>query len=173
MNVNPREIVLLVATASVALFGVTSLLARERLAEWRELSAEQQRVREAIAESRALVGERDAWQAKLDAVKEMVPGFPRDRDMTVHWMGLIEAVAGRHGLRIQKHQGGEERRIGDTYELPIEIRECEGSLEAFVRFLFDLQSQGAMVDVRYLRVKPKDKTLLTGRVNLFCAYTRE
>ncbi len=173
MKVNPREIVLLVATASVALFGVTSLLARARVDEWRELRAEEQRVRDGIAQNQALVAEQAKWEGEFNQVKDFVPSFPRDRDMTVYWQGMLETVAARHGLKIISKQSREERRIGDTYELPIEVRECEGSLDAFVHFLFDMQTQGAMVDVRYLRIKPKDKTLRTGRLYLYCAYTRE
>ena len=173
MKVHPREMLLLVVTASVALFGVSALLGRARFDEWRELRATARQVRADIAQNRALVAEREKWEAEFKNVEKLVPSFPRDRDMTVYWQGLVESVADRHELKIQKQQSGKERRIGDTYELPIEVRECEGKLDAFVHFLFDMQNQGAMVDTRYLRIKPKGKELMSGRIYLYCAYTRD
>jgi len=173
VNVQPREMLLLVVTGSVALFGVSALLGRARFDEWRDLRATAQQVHADIAQNQALVAEREKWATEFDKVKALVPSFPRDRDMTVYWQGLVERVAERHELKIQKQQSGKERQIGDTYELPIEIRECEGKLDAFVHFLFDLQSQSVMVDTRYLRIKPKNKQLMSGRVYLYCAYARD
>ena len=63
--------------------------------------------------------------------------------------------------------------MGDVFELPIEVRDWEGSLEALVGFLFELQSQGAMLDIRHLVMKPNEKKVLRGRFVLYCAYTRE
>jgi hypothetical protein len=60
-----------------------------------------------------------------------------------------------------------------VYELAIDCREWEATLDPLVRFLFDLQSEGAMFDVRQLMIKPKGKGVLRGRFALYCAYTRE
>jgi hypothetical protein len=51
-------------------------------------------------------------------------------------------------------------------------------LDAIVKFLYDLQSQGAMMDVRKLMMKPHGVApqggyLMKGRFSLTCAYTKE
>jgi hypothetical protein len=56
--------------------------------------------------------------------------------------------------------------------LPIECREWEASLDALVRFLFELQSEGAMLDIRQLLIKPRGQGILRGRFTLYCAYAR-
>ena len=75
-------------------------------------------------------------------------------------------------MKISKRQPGEEKQQGEVYELPIECREWEGSLDAITHFLFDLQSEGAMMDIRHLLIKPKGEGVLGGRFWLHCAYTR-
>ncbi len=173
MTVNRREVGLMIVTAAAALFGLSSLAARSRIAEWRQLRDEQDRLEVAIEQSQRLSGQEEDWSRRLEEVRHVVPAFAANAEMDVHWIGFVERLAARHGLRILRLQAGRERLSGDVYELPIEVTESEGTLEAFVHFLFELEGEGAMIDVRYLRLRPKDDTIRTGRFSLLCAYTRE
>ena len=75
--------------------------------------------------------------------------------------------------RILKRQVGEEEKHGDVYELPIDCRDWEATLDSLTHFLFDLQAENAMLDVRQLLIRPnKDASKLRGRFLLNCAYTR-
>ena len=93
--------------------------------------------------------------------------------MDLHWLSVIESVAARHQLQILRHEPGEERQQGPVYELPIFVRQWEGSIDALVRFLFDIEREGAMLDVRYLHIRPRDRTIRHGRLDIYCAYRRE
>jgi len=176
MKIHPREAVLMLATGTVALFAVTVLVAKPKLDEWGDLRGQQAELRLKIEKERQLVSTADTWQKRFDAIRKLMPVQPADRPMDVYWLSIMDDLAKKHGVKIAQRQANREDRIGDIYELPIEVREWEGSLEQIVHFLFDLQSQGAMLDVRQLTISPKeDKNTITlrGRFTLYCAYMRE
>jgi len=176
MKVHPREAVLMLATGAVALFAVTVLVGKSKLDEWGEIRHRQQDARGQIESERRLLASADMWQKKFDEIREQMPVQPADRPMDVYWMSIMDEAAGKHGVRIARRQAGKEERLGDIYELPIEVREWESSLDAAVGFLFDLQSRGAMLDMRQMTISPKEgknETTLQGRFTLYCAYMRE
>lgn len=173
MKISPREVALGLTTLMVSLFGGTAIVAKPKIAEWKELRMEEAGILQQIEQHKRLAGQRDQWTGRLQEVRDMLPQYPADGKMDVHWLSTMDRLASRHGVRILKHEPGEEKLEGDVYEMPIECRDWEGSLEAIVHFLFDLQSEGAMLDIRQLLIKPKGKNLLRGRFLLYCAYTRD
>jgi len=172
MRFSSREVVLAVVAFAAALFGVTALLARPRLDEWKELRARQRAVVQEIGADRSLLQESEKWAALLAEKSELLPQHPPDKEVDVYWLSVMDLLALKNGLSITKRQVGEEKKHGDIYELPIECKEWGGRLDALVHFLFELQSEGAMLDVRQLQIRPTDKGLLRGRFTLYCAYTR-
>jgi len=175
MKISQREGVLLLITAAVGLFGASALLARPKLDEWKELRQEQARVRSLIAADRQTLGEQDRWRQEFAKLSEMIKQFTPEEKMDVHWLSLMDDTARRYGVSIRKRQVGEEKKAGEVYEMPIECQEWEGRPEDVWRFLFELQSQGAMLDIRQLLVKPKEQRTddsVKGRFTLYCAYGR-
>ncbi len=173
MKMSPREWTLGLVTAAAALFGVLFYLGSTRMEEWRTIRGEQEQLRASIAVSRELVNEREAWEARMAERQDMMPVFPGGQRMDLHWLSVIESVAARHQFQILRHESGEERQEGPVYELPIFIRQWEGSIDSLVRFLFDIEREGAMLYVRYLHIRPRDRSMRHGRLDIFCAYRRE
>ena len=173
MRISRREAAIGLMAGIVALFGLTAILAKPRLDKWRELGRDQAKALEQIEKDKATVEERDKWVQRFEEINKAVPPFPADKQMDVHWLSIMDTVATKNGVVISKRRVGEEKRLGDLYEIPIECQDCEGSLAAIVRFLFDLQEQGAMLDIRQLVLKPKSASALRGRFTLYCAYTRQ
>ncbi len=172
MKMSPREMVLLMATLAVALFGITALLARPRFDEWKALRLAQHELREELAQDRRLLESRARWEDEFEALRSYLPQYPVDQKMDIHWMSIMDQLAAKHRVRINTRQAREERQVGDVYELPIEVRDWEAPLDSLVRFLFELQSQGAMLDLRQLTMKPNEQKVLRGRFLLYCAFTR-
>ncbi len=172
MKITSREMTLGLITLTAGLFGGTLLLARPRLVEWQRLEVTQKRLEEEIRRDRELVERREHWEGRLDELSEAMEQYGTRMKTDVLWLSTIDAVAREHGLEIRRIEAGEERQQGDVYELPIECTEWEGSLDSLIHFLFDLQSRGAMLDVRFLHIKPKAGKVLRGRFSLSCAYTR-
>lgn len=173
MRMTTREIMLLLITLVIALFGATALFARPKYREWKEMGVRREALRADIERDRMMVNSRDRWASELITLSKELPHFGASERMDTHWLSTMEAIAARNGVNIMRRQAGEERRMGDVFELPIECRDWEAELEPLVKFLFDLQSQGAMLDVRHLLVKPKSAGTLRGRLSLSCAYTRQ
>lgn len=173
MKISARESLLGLITVSVLLFAGTGILGRSKIDDFKELRSEQAQVRSSLERNNALIGQKAKWIARMEKFQGEMPRFPLNKSMDVYWSNEVEKKANSHSLKMLKHEAGSERREGLIYELPIECRDWEGTLDSLVRFLFDLQSKGAMLDVRYLLVKPKDKTIRRGRFSIYCAYMRE
>ena len=173
MKITPRETILGMATAGAALYAGLIYLGSGQLDTWRLLRTEKAQLQDSILRSTALVEERSEWEQQMESLQTLMPMFPRDKQMDVHWLSEVEGKAARNELRILRHEVGNEQQEGPIYELPVYCRRWEGTLDALVHFLFDLQGEGAMLDVRYLHIKPKDKLIHDGRFDLFCAYRRE
>jgi hypothetical protein len=147
-------------------------VAKPRIEQWRNLRARQAEVRAGLEADQRLIDERPKWQARYGEIGRKLVAIPPDKKTDAYWLSVMDRAATANALNISKRQAMEEKSMGDVYELPIECQ-WEGSLPALVHFLFDLQSQGAMFDVRQLLIKPTAKDLLRGRFVLYCAYTRE
>jgi len=167
-----REAMLALVAAAVILFGGSAMLVKPKLVYWKELRAKQGDVIQHIEQDKRLVAERGKWTNQLEALSKMLPQHPADKKVDVYWLSIMDNLASKHGVKISKRQAGEEKKQGDVYELPIDCNEWEGNLDSIVHFLFDLQSEGAMLDIRQLLIKQKEKGLLRGRFSLCCAYTR-
>jgi hypothetical protein len=88
-------------------------------------------------------------------------------------MKIIKEISVRYGLDITRNQPYSEKPTGDLFELGINCT-WQGSLDAIVGFLTDLQQQGVNYDVRQLNVSPAGRNSgnLKGNMVIHCAYTR-
>jgi len=173
LKISARESLLGLITVSVLLFAGTAMIGRSKIEDLKSLRADQVKVQSSIERSKKLISQKEKWVKRMEAFKGNMPRFPLNKRMDVYWSNEVEKKANAHSLKILRYEVGDERQEGPIYELPIECRDWEGSLDSLVHFLFDLQSKGAMLDIRYLRVKPKDKVVRKGRFSIYCAYMRE
>jgi len=175
MMVAPREKALAAATVVVLLFGALGLSAKGRLEAWRGRRAVYAARTQELARQRLLIANRADWEARYAELRDLMPVFPADKQVDTYWLGTMDAVASKNGVSIVKRQVGAEKLAGDVYEFTIECKEWEGSLAALVKFLYDLQAEGAMLDMRQLFVRPHPSNpgILRGSFTLACAYLRE
>jgi hypothetical protein len=173
MTLKPRETVLLAATCLVGLIAASSVLVRSQLAELELLNEREINLKQEIESYKQLVSRREHFESQLAEVDDKLPRFPASQPMDVYWQRVAANIAGRQGVRLLTQEVTGPELVGGAYELMIDCKEWEGTLDGLVHFLFDLQSEGAMLDVRYLRIKPKNKQLRTGQFDLYCAYTLE
>jgi len=173
MNLSRREAVLLLATVGSAMIGGTWFAVRPQFAEWSALRTRQVAIRDAIDRDQRMFEQKARWQAEFDELKDSLPMVPLGQKVDVYWLSIVDRVAERHGLKIIRRQVNEERPMGDVYEMPIEAKDWEGTLDSLVRFMVDLRAQGAMLDMRQLLVRPRGQGVLRGRFLLHCVYRRE
>ncbi len=174
MKMTPRELVLLLLTFAAVLFGVSWVVIRPKISEWNEIQMAKEQIGRQIEVDKRMFEQRDDWSGQLAVLSELLPEFEEDVEVDVHWMSIMDNLASKNGVNISNRKAGDEQPQGEVYELAIECKEWDGELESLIDFLFELQSEGAMLDIRQLRIKPKPKAggRLEGAFTLHCAYTR-
>lgn len=172
MKMSARELVLLLVTVGVILFGSSALLVRPRWREWKTLTAEKASLDQQMVLDQTLIGQRDRWQQEMDALSRMLARQPAGEPADIYFLSVMDRLATESGVTILRRQVGEEKPQGDVFELPIECKDWEGDLSSTVHFLFALQSEGAMFDIRQLLIRPKGDRL-RGRFLLYGAYVRD
>jgi len=173
MKLSQREMTLAIITGTIILFGFSAISSRSKIEKWRDLSKRKAEIIKQIQDNKDTIASKDKWTKKLNDLQKSLPEYPADQKMDVQWLSAMDVVASKQGMKILKRQAGEEKIVGDVYELPIDCKDWEGNLDSIVRFLFDLQNQGGMLDVRQLQIKPKAGGLFKGYFTLYCAYTKE
>lgn len=175
MTVTGREKAMAAITAMVILYGVLGLLAKGRIERWRLQRDEYRQTTQRMALERALIAQRPLWETRYAGMKDLMPVFPADKPVDTYWLAVMDKAATKNGLNIAKRQVGAEKLVGDVYEVAIECKEWEGSLDALVHFLYDLEAEGVMMDMRqmFIRPHPTNHAVLRGSFTLYCAYMRE
>ena len=174
MTITPREKALAAATLMALLYGVLGLSARGRVEAIRQGRASLRARQTEVALAQSLIAQRDDWRSQYAELGDLMPVFDAGRRVDTHWLGVMDRVATHNGLSIIKRQIGEKKQAGNVYEMPIECKEWEGTLDALVGFLYELQAEGAMLDLRQMYVKPSpnNPAKLRGSFTLYCAYMR-
>lgn len=171
--VSSREKNMLLITVVVVLYGAAGLSFKKQVANWKAEQKVYATAQKKLKEEKALIAARGEWAARYEEVRDLMPVFPYDKDVDTHWLNIMDSAATRNGLTISRRQTNKEAEVGDVYELPIDCKDWEGSLEALVKFLYDLNKEGAMLDMRQLYVRPSNKPgYLKGTFTLYCAYMR-
>ena len=174
MIVSEREKGLLIITVIVLLYGLLFVLFNGKNGQKTKIAdiRVKRRERETLyAEYRSLIEQHQVWNEEYAKNADLMPVFEPGRQVQTYWLGVLDRLASSNELSIIRRQVGDERQLGDVYELPIECKEWEGSLESLTKFLYDVHAEGAMLDVRKLFIRPGPRGL-RGSFTLFCAFLR-
>ena len=142
---------------------------------WKKAKRSYDRACETYERERRLIAEKQQWTDAYEEEKAAMPTFGEAKATDTTWLQKMDELAVAHHVLISQRQVGKEIAEGEVLELPIEVKQWEGSLEALVRFLYELEnSTDGMFDVSQLNMKPSSKTgYLRGSFTLNCAYMRE
>jgi hypothetical protein len=163
---------MLLVTVVIVLYAAAALTFKQQLANWKSEERVYQAAQKKLQDEKDLIAARSEWDAKYEKMRSLMPVFPEGKDVGTHWLKVTDTTATRNGVAISRQQGNDEVEVGDVYELPIVCSDWEAPLEALVKFLYDLNQQGAMLDVRQLVVRQAKPGYLKGSFALFCAYMR-
>ena len=172
MNFSPRETVLVWSTLAVLLGCATYFLASSKREEWRNIRTSLENIEKEIILNERLIDQHGTWTKRLDASLEYIQSYPPGEKVTPKLLESIEQLARQNNLRLESLSPDDENSLGDVYEVAIKCT-WQGDLEACVRFLYALQSEGGKYKVRSLTVSPTGKSgMLKGIFVVDCAYTR-
>lgn len=173
MTLSAREIRLAMFTLFAVIVGMTWFLGEDKLNEYGELVDRADDADLMISKLESRVARRDGYLRRIETIKLVLPEFPIGRDVKSQMLQQLNGWAGRHRMGISSVNPDKEKEIGDLglYRLSVNVA-WSGNLEQLTRFLFDMQMQGAVIDVRQLTVKADNKGDLSGNMRVDFAYNR-
>jgi len=174
MSISRREKVMIAVTVGVVVFGVVGTqfsVQRQKIFDARNKLKTSKNERAVQVETIAAA---PGWVERYGKVQHMMPVFPVGQHVSTYWGTRMSIAAERHGVVLSRQRATAENFESDVYQFPIEVGEWEGTLEAFVGFMLELQSEGAMLRVREMRVQPDARRpgIFRGSFTLDCAYMR-
>ncbi len=177
MKISQREIFLGVATLACVVIGGTWYGASGKVAEYKAMKGRIEQAKNEIQRQKSAIQMEAAWSTELAELEKGLRVFPMEqRSVSPDLMKTISDISSKHSLILQRNNPGNEQLTGNLYELGITIT-WQGSLEALVNVLADLQQQGIRYDVRSLNVQPmtgrNNAGLLSGNLMVNCAFTRK
>ena len=121
------------------------------------------------------IGKKDRYADDYERAKAFMPSFEAEKTTETTWLKKMREIAAKNLVVISQDEAKEEIAGDDVQELPIEVRTWEGSLEALVKFMHELENtEEGMFAVTELNFKPSSKRgYLRGSFTLNCAYMRE
>jgi hypothetical protein len=173
MTLNTREWNLLVATVLVILIGSTWMLGGDKLTEWQELRDSRANLELQKRRHESKIGRKDDLMRRLDVVKLVLPQHGLKQDLKSDFMQRIQNLADKSLVTVEKLDSDNEKSVGDSglFKMAVKVN-WKGALKELVPFLYDLQSQGAVMDVRDLSVKSDSSGQLKGNLAVDFAYSR-
>lgn len=145
-------------------------------AAWRSAAKKYEREEKTFTREERLISERNQWSEAYEAEKAAMPTFAVGLATDTTWLRKVEAIAKTNLVLITQIDAGAETQVDNVLELPIEVRNLEGSLEALVRFMHALEnSQDGMFDIKSMSLQPNRSKpgYLKGSLSLTCAYMRD
>ena len=142
---------------------------------WKKAAKRYDDAKKTYLKEEKLIGEKRKWTEAYDTEKAAMPMFAVGKTTDTTWLSKMDELALKNKIQISQRQGGKENSEGDVLELPIVVNSWEGSLEALVKFMHELENTSeGMFDVRAINFKPSSKKgYLRGSFTLTCAYMRE
>ncbi len=174
MSMSRREGTLAVMTLVVIMVGSVAFLFRPQYEKFRQARGRAAQARREIGLERDLIRLRGEYERRDGELQGELPSFGPDKQVDTHWLAALSRSALRNGLKLNKIDAGEkEIEAGNARELAIDCKEWKGSTDALLKFLHEVQSEGSSMDVRHIRMRTQGPSDLTGRLTVYCAYTRE
>ena len=175
MKISQREMVLGVVTLAAVLAGGTWYVIDGKVDDWKSKANEIEKTQQQIRQYKTAIKMQENWLDDLNALQSNLRVFDTGkRSVAPDLMKTIKGISDQHELDITRTQPYAEKPTGDLFELGINCT-WQGSLDALVGFLADLQQQGLRYDVRQLNITPSGKGTgqLKGNMVIHCAYTRK
>ncbi len=122
------------------------------------------------------IANKDKYVEDYEKAKEFMPVFEASKTTEATWLKKMREIAAENLIVIGQDEAKPEVVGDDVHELPIDVRSWEGSLEALVKFMHELENTDeGMFAVTELNFRPNNskKGYLRGSFTLTCAYMRE
>ena len=122
-----------------------------------------------------MIANKAKYAEDYEKAKSFMPMFEASKTTEATWLKKMREIATKNLVVIGQDEAKPEVAGDDVHELPIEVRSWEGSLEALVKFMHELENTDeGMFAITDLSFRPSSKKgYLRGSFTLNCAYMRE
>jgi hypothetical protein len=173
MKLSMRESILGWVTMVVVLVGVSMWVGESRYKEWQESIRTRKTLGGRLTVAQHLLGQEQEIRDALGEIRKNLPPHPVGKDVTAEMLKTLEKNAQESNVTLFRREPEKEKSAGDLYWVEINCT-WEADLEALVRFLYALQGQGVILDVRQINMNPAPGAAgrLKGSFSVDCAYSR-
>ncbi|MBU0676510.1 MAG: type II secretion system protein M [Verrucomicrobia bacterium] len=171
MKLSVRELFLLWLTVAALLVGGSYWYLEPKVKEMKQEQGDRANLENQIQGFRRLLDQEEEWNKRLNDILKTLPSYPMEQDVTSQLLKTLQQTADKHGLILLRREPDKEKQVGDLFEVAITCT-WDGELKALVHFLYDLQTRGAIVDIRELAATPSQAGRLKGSFKVDCAYSR-
>ena len=174
MGLREKAIVsVLLVVAMYAVAAATWFMYSERA--WKKAKGRYESACKTFRRESEMIANKDKYVEDYEKAKEFMPTFEAAKTTEATWLKKMREIAVKNLIVISQDEAKEEIVGDDVQELPIEVRTWEGSLEALVKFMHELENTDeGMFAMTELNFKPSSKKgYLRGSFTLNCAYMRE
>lgn len=171
MKLSNREMILGWSTLLIVLGAVLYWIGAGRWEEVRVLARDRAGLARQLRNTERLLGRRGDVDARLAVVRERLPRHAPGKDVTADILRDLENTARAHQVTLTRRDADRERQAGELMEVSVTCT-WEADLEGMVRFLYALESQGVMRQVRQMTASPGPDRRLKGNIVADHAYIR-
>ncbi len=131
-----------------------------------------------LKREKALINDRPLWEERAETKRLHMPQVQEDEKSGTRWERIIERLAKEYHVSVGKglKASQQEEDHGGVWEMPVEVKYDNTSLQRLVEFLYALNNaDGAMMDVREIDInadRGKNAGALHGKIVLTCAYLK-
>ena len=174
MIVHRKQTILVLAVLVVLLVAMSFFMGSALMDDWKKTVKAREKLGQQNEIAGGLIQKQADWQERLDALRGRLPRFAPGQPVTAELLKTIKKTADEHQISISRMEPDEEKQVGDLSEVAIECN-WDGELDSIVRFLYAVQVQGAILDIRQLTISPAQGVAnrLKGSFTVYCAFSRE
>ncbi|MDZ4198520.1 MAG: hypothetical protein U1E27_04450 [Kiritimatiellia bacterium] len=172
MKLTRRERILIGTTLGVVLLLILYFVGAPRWEQDRRLTVERAALARRVRDLERLRARRGEVESNLVVIRNRLPRHPAGQDVTADLLRDFERSARDQSVALTRREADRERREGELFEVSI-TGTWEAELDALVRFLYALETEGRMRQIRQLTISPSRENRLKGSVVVDHAYTRE
>lgn len=131
----------------------TFWIVQDSLTDWKAASANEKKVSEKLRLTKKLLAKGPDTAAQLEVLQRRLPRYGPDRDVTAEQMRTLDRIAQEQSFGLGQREPQAEGTNGAVREIVIHTA-WDSNLDALTHFLYALQTQDVIFDVRRLTVLP-------------------
>jgi len=151
MKLAGRELWLIVGAGIVLALLGTVWVVRETLDDWKASTQLERKTQEKLRLTKRTLSQRETVASQLETLQRKLPRYSPDRDVTAEQMRTLDRIAQEQSFGLGQREPQLENTNGVVREIGIHSA-WESDLGALTHFLYALQTQDVIFDVRRLTV---------------------